>query len=249
MTNLSPMDAPARGRISRGPTEVLVEQTLAFVRRELAGWRDDPERIAQDAEEHLNAQLCKYLNVACNHRFPMIHFSHEEKQTGIRRVDMSALPTVGQLVGLTYHSIYDPFLVLEGKRLPAPSSSREREYVTGGNEKCGGIQRFKLGLHGANQAVAAIIGYIQHGEAKDWEQSINNWMRELVGKRPSTGEEWFDEEQLTDFVEDHELRLATAHSLHKRIGNTVSREIEIRHLWVRMKVDYPKIPEHRVDES
>jgi len=232
MTNLSPTDEAARGRISQGPTELLVEQTLEFVRRELAGWRDDPERVAEDAEERLNAQLCKYLNVASNHRFPMIHFSHEEKQTGIRRVDMSALPAMGQFVGLTYHSIYDPFLVLEGKRLPAPSRSREREYVTGGNEKSGGIQRFKLGLHGANQTIAAIIGYVQQGGVGDWERNINNWIRELVGKPASTGEEWFNEEQLIQLEEDRDSRIAIATSSHKRVGNAVSHDIGIRHLWV-----------------
>lgn len=235
MTNQSPADQPARGRISQGPTELLVEQTLEFVRRELAGWRDDPDRAAEDAEERLNAQLCKYLNVASNHRFPMIHFSHEEKQTGIRRVDMSALLTMGQFVGLTYHTIYDPILVFEGKRLPAPSPIREREYVTGGEETSGGIQRFKLGLHGANQTIAAIIGYIQQGDASEWERTINNWLRELVGTSACTDEEWLDGEQLSDFMEDTTLRIAMASSVHKRVSTSVSREIQIRHLWVSMK--------------
>lgn len=237
MTSLSPTEEPARGRISQGPTELLVEQTLAFVRRELAGWRDDPERLAEDTEERLNAQLCKYLNVACNHRFPMIHFSHEEKQTGVRRVDISALPTMGQFVGLTYHSIYDPFLVLEGKRLPAPSRRREREYVTGGDEKSGGIQRFKLGLHGAQQAIAAIIGYVQGGEVENWQRDINSWILELVGKSASTGEEWFGDEQLTSLEADRTLRIATASSVHARVGDAVSPKIGIRHLWVCMKVE------------
>jgi hypothetical protein len=235
MTDLSPTDQPARGRISQGPTELLVEQTLVFLRRELPGWRDDPRRVAENAEERLNAQLCKYLNVASNHRFPMIHFSHEEKQSGIRRVDVSALPTMEQFVGLTYHSIYDPFLVLEGKRLPAPSRNREREYVTGGDDKSGGIQRFKLGLHGANQKIAVIIGYVQQGEVSNWERNINSWIRELVGKPASTGEEWFNEEQLTEFVEDGDSRIATASSVHKRVGDAVSQEIGIRHFWVCMK--------------
>jgi hypothetical protein len=144
-----PTNEPGRGRISEGPITGLLDRTVDFVRSELAGWRDDPDRAAEEAEERLNAQLCKYLNVAASHRFPMVKFSHEEKQTGARRVDMSALPSGGGFVGETYYSIYDPFLVFEGKRLPTPTPNREREYVTGGRDKSGGIQRFKLALHGA----------------------------------------------------------------------------------------------------
>jgi len=57
--------------------------------------------------------------------------------------------------------------------LPAPAATREREYVTGGTEKSGGIQRFKLGLHGAQQEAGAMIGYIQDKDPKSWQSSIN----------------------------------------------------------------------------
>jgi hypothetical protein len=203
---------------------------------ELAGWRNDPDRKAEEAEERLNAQLCKYLNVAASHRFPMVHFHHEEKQTGTRRVDMSALPISGEIIGLTYHTIYDPFLVLEGKRLPAPPpSSREREYVTGGKEKSGGIQRFKLSLHGANQKTAAIVGYIQLGSLQSWHSKINQWIRDLASKTTTDEEKWIVGEQLGDFNADHALRIACAWSRHQRSGAAVSAEIRIRHLWVVMQ--------------
>ena len=71
MTDALPLDIPSRGRITEGPTTSLVEQTLVFVFSELASWRDDPDRPPEDAEERLNAQLCKYLNVAASDRFPM----------------------------------------------------------------------------------------------------------------------------------------------------------------------------------
>ncbi len=57
--------------------------------------RDDPDRAPEEAEERLNAQLCKFLNVATGDRFPMVLFSHEEKQTGTRRVDLAANPRKG----------------------------------------------------------------------------------------------------------------------------------------------------------
>lgn len=213
----------------------LVDRTLEFVYGELAGWRDDPDRTQEESEERLNAQLCKYLNVAASHRFPMVLFSHEEKQTGTRRVDISALPGGGGFIGQTYHTIYDPFLVFEGKRLPAPTSNRKREYVTGGTAKSGGIQRFKLALHGARQTTAAIIGCIQANDAKTWFALVNECIRGLATDASSLEEEWSIDEQLTDLIADSYLRTASSSSTHPRAANAISPEIHIRHLWVVMQ--------------
>ena len=235
MTDPLPMNEPGRGRISEGPTDALIERTLEFVRTELAGWRDDPDRKPEEAEERLNAQLCKYLNVAASRCFPMVHFSHEEKQTGIRRVDMAANPNPSGFIGKTYHTIYDPFLVFEGKRLPAPSVPREREYVTGGAEKSGGIQRFKLALHGARQTTAAMIAYIQKGDADSWRSVINRWIREVASDASALDEQWSVDEQLSELTTNNAPRIASASSSHKRNKGAASPEIRIQHLWVVMQ--------------
>jgi hypothetical protein len=224
------------GHISEGPTSSLVDRTLDFVSQELAAWRDDPDRTAEDAEERLNAQLCKYLNVAASDRFPMVYFHHEEKQTRTRRVDISALPKKGIVLGITYHSIYEPFLVLEAKRLPAPSSDREREYVTGRPKQAGGIQRFKLSLHGARQSKAAIIGYVQSGTLQEWLARINEWIGTEVENQNVSGEIWSITEQLLDFKEDTGSRTASSSSAHPRTNGAASPEIKLRHLWVAMAV-------------
>ena len=228
------LNDPSWGRITEGPTTSLVERTLEFVFSELATWRDDPDRPREDAEERLNAQLCKYLNVAASGRFPMVYFHHEEKQAGIRRVDMSALSKAGIVLGLTYHSIYDPFLVLEGKRLPAPSADREREYVTGGTKKSGGIQRFKLALHGGQQSTAAIIGYVQSGTLSDWLSRVNQWIGDEAGSKNELGEEWSLAEQLLEFKEDARLHTALSSSVHARDKSAISSKIQLRHFWVAM---------------
>lgn len=222
------------GRITEGPTTSLVERTLEFVTSELAAWRDDPDRPREDAEERLNAQLCKYLNVAASDRFPMAFFHHEEKQTGIRRVDMSAVSKSGIVLGLTYHSIYDPFLVFEGKRLPAPSPDREREYVTGRAKKSGGIQRFKLALHGSRQTTAAIVGYVQSGNLPEWLWRINEWIGNEAKDKDTTEENWSLEEKLVDFKEDAKLNIALSWSVHTRDKSAVSPQIQLCHFWVGM---------------
>ena len=53
----------------------------------------------------------------------------------------------------------DAFFVMEAKRLPTPSKSREKEYVEG---NLGGIERFKRGHHGNSLAKSAMVAYIQN---------------------------------------------------------------------------------------
>jgi len=163
----------------------------------------------------------------------MVHFHHEERQTGTRRVDMSALPDVRGFIGETYHTIYDPFLVFEGKRLPAPVVSREREYVRGYGQ-IGWNSAIQAGLHGAQQATAAMIGYIQKNDPKSWHTSINKWIDDVARDVSAIAEEWFVDEQLGDLAADEALRIATSSSLHRRTATAISRQIYIRHLWVIM---------------
>ena len=222
------------GRISEGPTTTLVESTLQFVARELGPWRDDPDRPAEESEERLNAQLCKYLNVAASARFSMVLFSHEERQTGTRRVDFAANPSDAKFVGKTYRTIYDPFVVFEGKRLPAPSKSREREYVSGGNEYSGGIQRFKRGLHGATVEEAAIVGYLQDGTLDAWLTRINEWISDEVRQPSASDETWSFSEQLALLPSIPQQGVAQATSKHSRTYSMVGPEIQLRHLWVEM---------------
>ena len=232
MSEAPSLNDPSRGRISEGPIASLVDRTLEFVSSELAGWRDDPDRNPEEAEERLNAQLCKYLNVAAANRFPMVLFSHEEKQTGSRRVDISAGPKGGILIGQMYHSIYDAFLVFEGKRLPTPGAAREKEYVTGGAARSGGIQRFKLALHGASQTTGAMIGYVQAAPFSEWLSRINRWITAEAANSSAAGENWSLAEQLADLTEGPDLGVAGTWSIHSRNNAAVSPEITLRHLWV-----------------
>jgi hypothetical protein len=233
MTGRFPGHEPNRGQITSGiAANTLVDRTLEFVRNQIPNWRDDPARPTEESEERLNAQLCKYLNANSRKNFPMVYFHHEEKQTGTRRVDISALPSETLLIEAALHSIYDPFLVFEGKRLPAPTRDREREYVTGGDAKSGGIQRFKLGLHGAKHDLAVLIAYVGTGHLVEWLERVNGWIR-TIG--PTCAQEkWSTSEQLVGFVEDAKKCMADSTSMHSRIGDVVGPNIRLRHLWVKL---------------
>jgi hypothetical protein len=124
--------------------------------------------------------------------------------------------------------------VFEGKRLPTPPRKRQREYVTGGSDKSGGIQRFKLALHGALQATGVMVGYIQKDDSVAWISLINQWIRDLAATGGESDETWSEDEQLADFSKDASLRTASASSECARSSTAVSSRIKLRHLWVEM---------------
>jgi len=225
------------GRITSGiSVNTLPLKTISFVRQQLPSWRDDPDRPDEKSEDKLNLQLCKFLDSRARKTFPMVRFDHEEYQAGQRRVDLSASPVESLYLEAKPYTIYDPVLVLEGKRLPAPSPDREREYVTGSkpNRTTGGIQRFKLGLHGARVDLSAMIGYVQEGSAGDWYDKINEWILELASGTIADGCVWKDSETLELLEEDMAERVASYRSVHSRTGDVASNMITLHHLWIAM---------------
>ena len=66
----------------------------------------------------------------------------------------------------------------EGKRLPKFKTPFEEEYVLGINTSgnpSGGIERFKLGIHGESQRLKhnGLIAYIENKTVAEWEKIIN----------------------------------------------------------------------------
>jgi len=235
--NNSQGNTTSSGRITSGISHNLLSaQTTDFIYDNLASWRDDPHRPKESAEDKLNLQLCKYLDSRARNDFPMVHFNHEEYQTAQRRIDISASPAQELIIGVTLFTLYDPFLVIECKRLPAPSRDREKEYISGINdERCGGIQRFKLGLHGVDLEMVAIIGYIQKHTIQYWQDKINEWIIGFSNTRFRNGCSWDENEILTYVKNDIEKAVGNYRSAHRRVfnGNTLSN-IEIHHLWIEM---------------
>jgi hypothetical protein len=167
----------------------------------------------------------------------MIRFDHEENQPARRSVDLSASPVETTTIGARLHTIYDPFLAFECKRLPAPSKDREREYVTGGiRQKSGGIQRFKLGVHAPDLDLAVMIGYVQEGSMDHWHHQINEWITDLSGETITDYCAWNESERLQPLEENAREGVASCRSVHNRTGGVSSDELTIHHLWVAMRM-------------
>jgi len=212
----------------------LVERLIDFIEKQLPYWRVNPGRPSAEAEEQLNSQLCKFLNAHASLNFPMASFHHEERQGTRRSVDISAGPTLRAIAAMTYlESIYEPFLVLEGKRIPAPSAVREREYVTGFAKRSGGIQRFKLSLHGADHDSAVMIGYVQSNQPAFWWETMNRWIVELAHSSEDLTCVWSTDDQLQVMLDGGE-NSSRCESRHIRPGATKPGVIRLVHLWIRM---------------
>jgi hypothetical protein len=226
--------AKPQGRITSGvPADAAALKTLEFIERHLPRWRDDPERPTAERERDLNSQLCKYLNVAARLAdFAMIHFHHEEPQGVYHSADFSANPvSEGWIEGRQYTK-YEPVLVVEGKRLPTPGSGREREYISSakGENPAGGVQRFKLGLHGASQSIAGMIAYIQKRACADWLAEVNQWIDDIA---LSGDPQWSGDDRLDRFLVNSAGRVSRCESEHSRTSSA-SPKIRLTHLWVEM---------------
>jgi hypothetical protein len=224
----------AHGRISSGiSADAAALKILDFIHGNLAAWRDDQERPGAERERDRNGQLCKYLNVAARRTgFAMVHFHHEEPQGSQHSADISANPLDVDWIEGRQYTKYDPILVLEGKRLPTPGSGREREYVAsaGGATPMGGVQRFKLGLHGGPVAIAGMVGYVQERTCRHWFAEVNRWIDELASSAESS---WSRNDRLRDFSFDPGTRVSRSESEHSRTS-AVSPRVRLAHLWVEM---------------
>lgn len=203
----------------------------------LPKWRDDPQRDnAVSAEDRLSEQLCDFLEDEARNTsgFEIFKFGREphDEAKGGRNLDIAAKPSNCEIwIGNRHYSRYDIFLPIECKRLPTPTGTDRdsREYVISNTSSTGGIQRFKLGQHGAAHGVAAMIGYVQDQDIPHWQSQIGTWIDGLV---EAETERWSAGDHLTLESHDEANRCAAFRSTHVRAGRLA--DIEISHLWIEM---------------
>lgn len=208
---------------------------LEFIAGELPRWRDYPGRPQESSEQRLTDQLCSHLNSAARRSqgWDFIQFRTEvpDETNKSRSIDLAPKPC-GATVWIDgrHHSHFDTLLPMECKRLPTPTATDrdEREYVISRYSTTGGIQRFKLGAHGAAHNIAAMIAYIQRGTAEAWSNQISEWIRELASLDPN----WNPGECPAPAEARSSQRVSHLRSRHQRSDNLT--DIDLEHLWIEM---------------
>lgn len=110
---------------------------------------------------------------------------------------------------------------VEGKRLPKYGSKNEEEYVVGksstGNSS-GGIERFKLGLHGMPNTMHdyGMIAYLENNSFSFWKKIINKTIQS----------EYPDDSALVK-TPDKETTYNSTHNY-----NSIPKKFNLHHFWI-----------------
>ncbi|MEP7340161.1 MAG: hypothetical protein ABI977_20680 [Acidobacteriota bacterium] len=210
-------------------------ELIEFITNELPRWRDRSDRKTETAETSLTSQLCAHLNSMARHsEWDFLQFRVEEtdEQHKSRKIDLVAAPCgVAVLIEGRQHTDFEPILPIECKRLPTPKGKDrdEREYVINRHASTGGIQRFKAGHHGEKYTLAVMIAYVQKESPEYWSKCIAEWIKGLV----DSGQSGWTAQDFLHHEKDNKARgIAVFRSSHARDNGL--REIELRHLWLKM---------------
>ena len=184
----------------------------------------------------MTEHLCDHLNSAAYYSTIWSHVqfrteTSDETRAG-RTIDLTVKPCGAALfIEGRRHCQFDALFPIECKRLPTPKGQDrdEREYVISAAGTTGGMQRFKLGHHGAAHTFAAMIAYVQKHPSDYWVKQVNSWIRDLSTEPDSV---WSDSDSLQPLSDDSATGLCTLNSRHRRAGG--HDDCELRHLWIRM---------------
>lgn len=218
-------------------------ELVSFIAEELPRWRDDTNRPIANTETKLTEHLCDYLNsAACiSSTWDHIQFRTEvgDERQGGRKIDLAVKPLAAVLIiEGRRHSQFDMLFPIECKRLPTPTGRErdKREYVITEIGSTGGIQRFKLGLHGAAHNFAAMIAYVQEQSCSYWLDQVNCWIKDLA---KATAPTWSNSDVLELLSEDLINGVSAFKSEHHREGGL--NTCELRHLWLQMHRNPPEL--------
>lgn len=180
-----------------------------------------------DNEDGLNSRLSRFItNAAAQEIFFAEHESMEDETRG-----NSPAVDIGIHLKVEDTGIDPPLItVFEGKRLTTKlPNKRRREYVIGHEEggryiHCGGIERFKLAIHGGKLHHAGMIGYLQDGSPDSWREKVNTWICGLCSQPFVPA--WSEREQLTPQKTDGRV------TVYSSVVNRVGSELHLTHLWI-----------------
>jgi hypothetical protein len=202
---------------------------VAFIEEYLVEFSRKYVDSAIQNEKGLTQKLCKLLNYHAKKGFYPFWFDREHMEIPER----GDSPQVDIAVVATTYADDKSFLPIETKRLCRLSRVRKKEYLVGRVEngryrECGGVERFKKGIHGRNHRFAALIGYMQERSFSYWYQAINTWLDGLITEDARRSIQWTEKDKLKkEYVRQHTAKYQSEHSRRQD-------SIVLFHLWVNL---------------
>lgn len=202
----------------------------------------EQNHIFDELIAHIEAQLPHFVSSNTFSRIMIVKKNETQHSTALALYMMknqnrfSFIPEVAQ-VGThkidiaVYDKLSDEMLfTIEAKVLPTPLGTKrnpraETEYVYSQDKSGAGIQRYKMGYHGVNDALVelaenGIVAYIKEGEFEKWLAKINKWVLDA---------DWDEKEQLQTVYFNP---IGKLRSVHKRTSGT---EVILHHYWVKVQ--------------
>jgi hypothetical protein len=205
------------------------DMVVEFIKTHLPQFKESVLKANISNENGLNSRLSRFITNAAeqkNLNFFADRESMEEETRG-----NSPASDIGIFLRVEDLGIDPPLItVFEGKRLTTKlPSKRRREYVIGREEggkhiPCGGIERFKLAIHGGKLNNAGMIGYIQDGTPDSWREKVNAWICDLCSQPLDPA--WSEQEQLAQQKTDGRV------IEYSSVVDRVDSELHLTHLWI-----------------
>ncbi|MDM8514951.1 hypothetical protein QUF76_02035 [Desulfobacterales bacterium HSG16] len=215
-----------------------------FVERQLIIFADKYSDSKIKNEKGLTQKLVMILNHNVSKEECPFWFDKEYMENPERgdspQVDIGTISKAeeGIVIESKTYTNNESFFSMEAKRLDKLGAKRSKEYLLGrfetkkdGKKKyvsCGGVERFKQGIHGRNLKYGAIIGYVQEHDSLHWYDLINSWVNDLIKKKFHSLVNWTKKDQLKKTY----IKPVTAKFVS--VNSRQNDSITLFHLWVRL---------------
>ena len=223
------------GQISGPEIEASIFTVLGCVEQVLIDFSDKYANSKIKNENGLTQKLKHMLAIRAYRDYHPFYFEKEYMEVPERgdshAVDIGTISTLEEGVVIRAQ-LYngESFFSLEAKRLANLGSKRLMEYLIGRFEKgkyksCGGVARFKQGIHGSKLCYGAIIGYVQDNDFVHWYSQLNSWINELINEKIFSPVNWIPEDKL----EKEYIKSTTAKFIS--VNSRQDDAITLFHLW------------------
>ena len=228
----------ASGKIEGPEIDAPIIAVVDFVERILITFSDKYANSDIKNEKGLTQKLVLILNFHARREYYPFWFDKEYMEVPERgdspQVDIGTITTLEEGIVIGSKTYTDEsFFSMEAKRLGNLGKKRAKEYLIGRyeNEKyihCGGVERFKQGIHGRGLLYGAIIGYVQEYDFAYWHGLLNSWVEDLIHKNIYSPVTW----HIRDKLQKEHIKSTTAKFIS--ITSRKNNFITLFHLWARL---------------